>query len=128
MPPAPPIPPVPLPPVPPPFSQVPPVPPVAIPQSGPPSSSSVSLGASTDYDFGAVSSVPIGLMLQFSWTAPVSGSGVQHVTDLGGGIFYTGREHLAVGLQLIARRFAVEQNLDVSWKTYITTIGLRYYW
>ena len=88
----------------------------------------VSLGVSTDYDFGAVSSVPLGLMLQFDWTAPVSGSGVQHVTDLGGGIFYTGREHLAVGLQLIARRFAVEQNLNVSWQTYITTIGLRYYW
>jgi hypothetical protein len=88
----------------------------------------VSLGASTDFDFGAISSVPVGLMLQFSWTAPVSGSGVQHVTDLGGGVFYTGREHLAVGLQLIARRFAVEQNLNVSWETYITTIGLRYYW
>lgn len=88
----------------------------------------LSLGVSTDYDFGAVSSVPIGLMLQFSWTAPISGSGVQHVTDLGGGIFYTGREHLAVGLQLVGRRFAVEPTLDVSWKTYVTTIGLRYYW
>jgi len=92
------------------------------------SSDVMSLGIASDFDFGAISSVPIGLMLQFNWTAPISGQGVQHVTDLGGGIFYTGRQHLAVGVQLVARRFAVEQSLNVSWKTYITTIGLGYYW
>jgi hypothetical protein len=87
----------------------------------------VVLGAAADYDFGAVSSVPIGLQAQFSWTAP-SGEGLQQVTDLGGGIFYTGRKDLALGLQLIDRRFAVVPDVDVSWSTFLATVGMRYYW
>ncbi len=87
----------------------------------------VSLGAAVDFDFGAISRVPLGLQMQFSWTAP-SGEGLQHVTDLGGGIFYTGRKHLALGVQVVDRRFAVSPDVDVTWSTYLTTIGMRYYW
>jgi hypothetical protein len=86
------------------------------------------LAAAADFDFGAMSSVPVGLQLQFSWTAPVNGTGVQHVTDLGGGIFYTGRKDLSAGFQLISRRFAVAPEVEVSWSTFITTAGLRYFW
>jgi hypothetical protein len=88
------------------------------------------LAVASDFDFRGVSSVPIGLMLQLTWTAPTGSSGgsLQHVTDFGGGIFYTGRENLALGLQLVNRRFAVQPGLDVTWKTVISTIGLRYYW
>ena len=81
-----------------------------------------------DYDFGDISSVPIGLQLQASWTVPFSGNGLEHVTDLGGGIFYTGRKDLASGVQIVSRRFAVVPNVDVSWKTYLATMGLRYFW
>jgi hypothetical protein len=88
----------------------------------------VSLGTAADFDFLALSKVPIGLQLAFSWTAPINGTGLQHVTDLGGGIFYTGREHLALGLQLVSRRFAVQPTVDVSWSTFLSTVGLRYYW
>jgi hypothetical protein len=89
----------------------------------------VSLAAAADFDFRAVSSVPIGLQVAAAWTAPVGGKGgIQHVGDLGGGIFYTGQEHLALGLQVISRQFAVQPDLNVSWSTYISTIGLRYYW
>ena len=42
-------------------------------------------------------------------------------TDLGGGIFYTGRKDLAAGVQFVSRRFAVVPNVDVSWKTYLAT-------
>ena len=49
-------------------------------------------------------------------------------TDLGGGIFYTGRKDLAAGVQFVSRRFAVVPNVDVSWKTYLATMGLRYFW
>jgi hypothetical protein len=50
------------------------------------------------------------------------------VSNLGGGIFYTGRPHLALGLQIVARRFKVQPGVDVSWSTYLATVGLRYYW
>ena len=88
----------------------------------------VSLAGAADFDFLAMSKVPVGLQLAFSWTAPVGGSVLQHVTDLGGGIFYTGSQHLALGLQLVSRRFAVQPTVDVSWSTFLSTIGLRYYW
>ena len=81
-----------------------------------------------DFDFGRISSVPIGIQFQFSWTVPFSGSQLQHVTDLGGGVFYTGRQELAVGLQLIFRRFKVTSDVDVSWSNLLATVGLRYYW
>lgn len=94
------------------------------------SGDALSLGLASDFDFRAIGWAPIGLMLQFNWTAPFNGDApaLQHVTDLGGGIFYTGRENLALGIQLVARRFAVQPDLAVSWKTFISTVGLRYYW
>jgi hypothetical protein len=93
------------------------------------SGNALSLGVAADFDFRAISPVPIGLQAQFTWTAPSgSGSGMQHVTDLGGGIFYTGRKDLALGLQLIARRFAVTPDVDVTWSTFLSQIGMRYYW
>jgi hypothetical protein len=88
----------------------------------------MSLGGAVDFDFLAVSSFPLGLMFQMNWTAPFSGTTLQHVTDIGGGIFYTGRKDLAAGVQLIWRRFAVVPNVDVSFATEIAQLGLRYYW
>jgi len=81
-----------------------------------------------DFDFGRISSVPIGIQFQFRWIAPFSGATLQHVTDLGGGVFYTGRQDLALGLQLIFRRSAVNNIVDVSFSNFVTSIGLRYYW
>ncbi len=86
------------------------------------------LGVALDFDFYAISNVPIGLQAVFTWTAPTSGTFLQHVSDLGGGIFYTGRPHLALGLQIVARRFKVQPGVDVSWSTWLATVGLRYYW
>ena len=86
------------------------------------------LGVALDFDFKAISSVPIGLQAVFAWSAPISGTNLQHVTDVGGGIFYTGRPHLALGLQLVQRRFKVQPTVDVSFSTWLATIGLRYYW
>jgi len=81
-----------------------------------------------DLDFGRIWSVPIGIQFQFRWIAPFSGTQLQHITDLGGGLFYTGRQDLAAGLQLIVRRTAVSNNVDVSFSNLLATIGLRYYW
>jgi hypothetical protein len=96
--------------------------------SGSFSGQAIGLGVAFDFDFKAISDVPIGLQAVFSWSAPISGTILDHVSDLGGGIFYTGRPHLALGLQIVARRFKVQPGVDVSWSTYIATIGARYYW
>ena len=96
--------------------------------SGSFSGQAVGLGVAFDFDFKAISDVPIGLQAVFSWSAPISGTVLEHVSNLGGGIFYTGRPHLALGLQIVARRFKVQPGVDVSWSTYLATVGLRYYW
>jgi hypothetical protein len=88
----------------------------------------VTAGAAVDFDFKAVSSVALGLQVSVNGMFPISGSTASRFTDLGGGIFYTGRKDLSLGLQLIDRRFKVDPEVDVSWKTYIALIGLRYYW
>jgi hypothetical protein len=92
------------------------------------SGDTVYLAAAADWDFRAHSTLPIGLQLQASWTVPFSGTGIQHVTDFGGGVWYTGRKELAAGFQLLSRRFAVAPNVNVSWSTYIGALGLRYFW
>jgi hypothetical protein len=86
------------------------------------------LGTALDLDFYNLSGFPMGLQFQASWYAPSGGATLQHITDLGAGLFYTGREHLAAGIQLDWRRFAVNPDLPVNWKTVLSTIGLRYYW
>jgi len=87
-----------------------------------------SLGMAADLDFNLLYRVPIGVQAAVNWTAPIAGEGLQHVTDMGGGIFYTGREHLAAGFQFAVRRFKVQNELPVDWSAVITNIGLRYYW
>jgi hypothetical protein len=86
------------------------------------------LSTALEYDFRMVSSVPIALQAAISWTAPIAGEGLQHVTDVGGGIFYTGREHLSAGVQIVQRRFAVAEDLPTDWSATLATTGLRYYW
>jgi hypothetical protein len=90
----------------------------------------VVLATAVDFDFLAISPVAVGVNLQLRWNAPTSSDNVllQHVTDLGGGIFYTGRKNLSAGVQIIDRQFAVTPDVRVSWKTFVTEIGLRYYW
>jgi hypothetical protein len=92
------------------------------------SGNAIYLAAAADFDFGATSSVPVALQLQFSWSAPINATGAQHVTDLGGGVFYTARKELSAGVQVISRRFAVSPQVDVSWSTVIMLAGLRYFW
>jgi hypothetical protein len=92
------------------------------------SQSGVSAGAAVDFDFGAVSRVPVGLQLTWASLVPVSGEGNTRYTDIGGGLFYTGRKDLSLGLQLVVRRFRVVPEVDVSWTTVMSQVGLRYFW
>jgi hypothetical protein len=89
----------------------------------------ISLGAAVDFDFMGVSKVPLGLQLLWSSLFPFSDSDLATgYTDVGGGVFYTGRRELALGLQVINRRFRVSPDVDVSWSNVLALIGLRYYW
>jgi hypothetical protein len=92
------------------------------------SGDALAIGAALDWDFAAMASLPVGLQFQVRWTTPISSPHVQHVTDLGGGIWYTGRKDLAAGAQILSRRFAVAPTTDVSWATYLVSLGLRYFW
>jgi hypothetical protein len=84
-------------------------------------------GGAADLDFMPLWRVPLGLQLLASAVVPVMGTALQRSTDLGGGLFYTGKRALAVGVQVVGRRFAVRENVEVSWGV-LGTIGLRYYW
>jgi hypothetical protein len=88
----------------------------------------LSFGAALDFDFAEVSPVAVGL--QATWNSQVSlaGADAYSFTDLGGGVFYTGRENLSLGVQAVNRRFRVVPEVDVSWSTFVASLGLRYYW
>jgi hypothetical protein len=91
------------------------------------STNALSMGLAADFDFLAISEVPVGV--QLSWNSRfVFSESTDGFTDLGGAVFYTGRKNLSVGFQLVDRRFRVVPDVDVSWKTFIALIGLRYYW
>jgi hypothetical protein len=85
-------------------------------------------GAAVDFDFMGVSKVPVGLQLTWASLFPVSGDTSSQYTDVGGGLFYTGQKDLSLGLQLFVRRFKVVPEVEVSWTTVLSQIGLRYFW
>jgi hypothetical protein len=86
------------------------------------------LSSAVDFDLGPAVGVPLGLQAAVAWTFPTGSSeSLQHLTDVGLGFYYTGRPDLAVGLQLLARRFQIVEAARTDWSAYLLTIGLRYY-
>jgi hypothetical protein len=85
-------------------------------------------GAAVDFDFMGVSKVPLGLQLTYTSLISVSGDSSSEYSDVGGGLFYTGKKDLSLGLQLFVRRFKVVPEVEVSWTTTLAQIGLRYFW
>jgi hypothetical protein len=93
------------------------------------SQSAIFMGTAVDFDFKAISRVPLGLQASIASLIPFGGhDNTFGYTDLGGGVFYTGRKHLSLGLQFVVRRFRLSPDTDVSWGTFVAFIGLRYYW
>jgi hypothetical protein len=77
----------------------------------------------------AISQVPVGLQVALNSLVPVAGHDSSFGnTDLGGGVFYTGRKHLSLGVQALARNFRVAPAADANWSAVMAFIGLRYYW
>jgi hypothetical protein len=88
----------------------------------------LSFGAAVDFDLHEVSALPVGIQATWNSLVSIAGSDDFSFTDLGGGVFYTGREELSLGLQMVNRRFRVVPEVDVSWSTFLASLGLRYYW
>ena len=86
------------------------------------------MGIAADLDLRHLWGVPIGLQLVGTYATAFSGTNIGGVAQVGGGIFYTGRENLSLGLQAVARRFKIQPDLDFTWGGNLATIGLRYFW
>lgn len=70
---------------------------------------------------------PAAMTLQGAYrlTAPLGSNGVSRVTDWSAGAFYTGREALALGLEVAFRSFTL-RGLDAS--ATVAQIRLQYFW
>jgi len=90
------------------------------------SQSGIQAAGVVDFDFGKISSVPIGLQGGYRLTAPLGDNGVERVDDIEGGIFYTGRRELGLGLEIGWRDFTIRAPLDS--KVVIAQLSLQYYW
>ncbi|HWE24054.1 MAG TPA: hypothetical protein VG496_08950 [Myxococcales bacterium] len=90
--------------------------------------SGIQLGIVADFDFGKISTWPIGVSAGYRLTTPL-GSGLdrlERVDDLSGGIFYTAFRNLGLGAEIGWRDFEIREPLDS--KAVIVQIQLQYYW
>ena len=83
------------------------------------------LAFAADLDFGTFTSVPVAVIGGYRVTAPVGGNGVDRITTGAGGVFYTGRPALVLGLE-VGRRSLTVRNLDTS--STVANIRLQYLW
>jgi hypothetical protein len=87
----------------------------------------VNMAALVDFDLGAITRVPIALTALYRLQQPVSSSrNGFRVENAGGGIFYSGRVHLATGLALTYQWFDVRPHLPTT--ATLGQIMIRYYW
>ncbi len=84
------------------------------------------IAAAADFDFGKISSTPIGLLAAYRLTDPVGSGGVPRIQDISGGISYTGRPELGLGLEIGTRWYNVRPGIPAT--VVLAQIGLQYYW
>jgi hypothetical protein len=82
--------------------------------------------ALADFDLHPLSPVPIAIYGVFRFQDPFNAPGISRTENAGGGIFYTGRVHLAVGLEATYQWFHIRQQLNT--RAGVVDLGLRYYW
>jgi hypothetical protein len=86
----------------------------------------IDLGAAADWDFGAYTSAPVGLLAAWHWTAPLgTESSIGHVIDYSLGVFYTGRPALVMGLE-VGRRSFPYRSLDTD--ETVVQLRVQYFW
>ena len=70
--------------------------------------------------------LPLGMNLTYANTSPIGGNGVSTTQDYGVGLYYTGRPHLALGLEIDWRKGRLDST-QVSSST-LAWLNFRYYW
>jgi len=87
--------------------------------------SGVDLAIAADLDLGTFTSVPAAFLASYHRTEPIGSSGVSPITDFTGGVFYTGRPALVLGLEVGYRSLSVRE-LDAT--ATVAQIRLQYLW
>ena len=92
--------------------------------------SGVQFAVGADFDFGKISTVPIGVLAGWRITAPVGDNGIPTINDLSGGVFYTAIRELALGLEVGWRNFTLRPGTQsaLDSKATVAQLGLQYYW
>jgi len=88
--------------------------------------SGLQFAAALDFDFGKISQVPIGLLAAYRLTTPLGSDGVSKVEDISGGIFYTARKEIGLGMEAGWRSFTIRPPLDST--MLLIQLSLQYYW
>jgi hypothetical protein len=86
---------------------------------------SYSLAGAVDFDFNARTFVPVGLQAAIRWIDGWTGSQESDV-QVDGGVYYTGRDDLVLGLTLGVRHFPQAGEFDTT--AVLGSFELRYYW
>jgi len=82
-------------------------------------------GIAADLDFGTFTKVPVALIGAFHVLGPLGSSDIDRVTDFSGGVFYTGRPELVLGLEVARRSFMLR---DLDSDATLAQIRLQYLW
>ena len=88
------------------------------------SNGAIGLGAALDFDFHALTPVPLGLLAGYKLSMPTAGV-VGH--QLSFGLFYTGRSNLGLGLETVMQLPAAPAGTS-DFLILLVGINLRYYW
>lgn len=94
---------------------------------GPVGTPTVSLGGALSFDLGALAPVPLGLLLGYRLDLPTVMDAAPLAHNLSGGLFYTGRPHLALGIDVTMRLDEDAANSAYEMNTSGTFL-MRYYW
>jgi len=86
----------------------------------------IQFAGAADFDFGKISSVPIGLLFAYRLNSGIGDSGIPKIEDVTGGIFYTARREIGLGLEAGWRGFTIRPPLDSN--IAVVQLGLQYYW
>jgi hypothetical protein len=93
--------------------------------------SAIDAAVAIDFDFGKISPVPVGVIAAYRYTDPletqVDSTAAQSASL---GIHYTGRPDLALGLDVMWRRFSLrpESVFDLESDAAIVDLGVEYFW
>lgn len=84
-------------------------------------------GISGDLDLGRLTPVPIALLAVYHWEGA---GGLARLQDVGGGVFYSGRPNLQLGLEVAFRDQTLRDDVEgeIPLEATLAAVVLRYYW